>query len=824
VNNAGDLLLYGRTTSPDFPVSVGAFQNKSQGGWDIIVSELNSAGNNLLASTYIGGGGNDGANIVTDDWVPQSLYVNYGDNARGEIIVDNSDNVYVASCTQSTDFPTTAGAYQTTPQGGQDGCVFKLNPTLSILLWSTYLGGSSDDAAYSLKLDNNDNVYVCGGTSSSNFPTTAGAIQPVYGGDIDGSITKISSNGSKILHSTYVGTAGYDQTYFLDVDSNFNVYIMGQSLGNFPITAGTYSNPNSGQFIEGLDSTLSTKIFSTQFGSGTDALDISPTAFMIDTCQNIYIAGWGGTVNFQGSTNGLAITSDAFQSTTNGSDFYFIILRKNATQLLYATYFGDPHDEQHVDGGTSRFDKYGYMYEAICGGCGAHSGLPTTPGCWSPTNDSYNCNEAAVKFKFNLDGPLAAFTPTPYKGCVPLSVNFLNQSTQALAYEWNFGDGDTTSQENPTHTFTDTGTFKVMLIALNSTACRIADTVYATITVSNNILHASFSKAEINYCDSIKVSFTSGGNAGATYSWNFGDGSTSSLEDPSHTFTIPGIDTVTLIVYDTAFCNPYDTIKDTVNFTDVVTARIQDTLYKGCPPFTIDFNDVGFGGTTFLWNFGDGTTSNLQNPTHSYTTSGTYKVTCNVFNAATCNQKDSAFATVIVYPAPPNVSFTANPTLVQYINNTAVQFTNTTTGATSYLWRFGDGDTSTTFSPSHTYEKEGEFNACLLASNSGPCPDSLCVSIIVQIIPIVDVPNAFSPNGDGINDVLYVEGQGMASIDFKIFNRWGQLVFESHDMNTGWDGTYSGQPQEMDVYAWTLNAVALNGTPIFKKGNVTLLR
>jgi gliding motility-associated-like protein len=825
VNNAGNLLIYGRSNSTDYPVTSPTYQSTNNGGWDIIISELNSTGTSLLASTYVGGSSDDGANMSADYWAHDYLMANYGDNARGEIIVDNSDNVYVASCTQSTDFPTTPGAYQTASQGGgQDGCVFKLNSTLNIMLWSTYLGGSNYDAAYSLKLDKNDNVFVCGGTASSNFPSTNGALQPTFGGDIDGFITKLASDGSKILHSTFIGTPDYDQTYFLDIDSTFNVYVMGQSLGNFPVTTGVYADSNSAQFIEELDSTLSTRLFSTVFGTGEKEINISPTAFMIDTCQNIYVAGWGGEVNFQGNTIGLPITPDAFQSTTNGSDFYFIVFQKNAASLLYATYFGDPNDEQHVDGGTSRFDKNGYMYEAICGGCGGHSGLPTTPSCWSPTNNSSNCNEAAIKFKFDLDGPTAAFTPTPYKGCVPLNVNFINNSTQALAYEWNFGNGDTSSQTNPSYTFADTGTFKVQLIALNSAACKIADTAYAFIKVSNHVLHASFSKTEINFCDSIGVSFISTSNGGTAFSWNFGDGSSSSLENPSHTYTIPGIDTVTLVVFDTSFCNPYDTIKDTINFTDIVTAQIQDTSYKGCSPFTINFNDLGFGGKTFLWNFGDGSSSTLKNPSHTYTVVGTYHVSLYAFDPTTCDKKDSAFATVIVFPAAPVTAFTASPTLVQYLNNTTVQFTNTTTGATSYLWTFGDGDTSTTFNTSHLYEKDGVYKACLTASNFGPCPDSLCTSITVQIVPIIDVPNAFSPNGDGINDVLYVKGQGMASIDFKIFNRWGQLIFESRDMNIGWDGTYDSKPQEMEVYVWTLDGITLDGTPVSKKGNVTLLR
>ena len=256
----------------------------------------------------------------------------------------------------------------------------------------------------------------------------------------------------------------------------------------------------------------------------------------------------------------------------------------------------------------------------------------------------------------------------------------------------------------------------------------------------------------------------------------------------------------------------------------MVTAQLQDTLYQGCPPLTIDFKDNGFGGKTFLWNFGDGTTSTSQNPTHVYTQSGTYTVTLYVYDPSTCNKVDSGFAKVIVYPQPPVAAFTANPTTVLYINNTIVQFTNASTNAISYLWRFGDGDTSTAINTTHVYAQNGTYNACLIAHNTGPCPDSVCTIITVNIVPIIDVPNAFSPNGDGRNDILFLKGQGIATLDFKIFNRWGQLVFETHDITVGWDGTYNGKLQEMEVYDWELSATTLDGTPIFKKGNVTLLR
>src|SRR5205814_539981 len=131
------------------------------------------------------------------------------------------------------------------------------------------------------------------------------------------------------------------------------------------------------------------------------------TAFLVDTCENIYAAGWGRCINFgstyPGSDNfNMPLTPDAFQSSTDGCDFYFIILNANATSLLYGTYFGGAVSEEHVDGGTSRFNSSGMVYESVCAGCGGHSDFPTQPGVVSQTNNSTNCNNAVIKFDLLL--------------------------------------------------------------------------------------------------------------------------------------------------------------------------------------------------------------------------------------------------------------------------------------------------------------------------------------------------------------------------------------------------------------------------------------
>ncbi|HET6991608.1 MAG TPA: SBBP repeat-containing protein, partial [Bacteroidia bacterium] len=398
VDNNNNLFVIGRTYSSNYPVTPGAYDVSFNGGADIVVTKFNPAGTALLGSTFIGGTGDDGVNITADFYTWNSLKYNYGDDGRSDINTDAAGNCYVASNTQSVNFPTTPGAFQTSFGGGlQDAVVFKFNSTLTSLAFSTFLGGNANDAGYSIALNSSNEVYVSGGTSSLNFPTTPGVLHTAYmGGSADGYVAHFDPSGSALLQSTFIGTGSYDQAYFVQLDQSFNVYLYGQTSGPYPVTPGVYSNPNSGQFIHKLDPTLSSTVYSTVFGSGTMSPNISPAAFLVDTCENVYTSGWGGQCipyGSTGTTNGMPVTSGAFQTTTDGCDFYFFVLKKNALSLWYATYFGGPSGtDEHVDGGTSRFDKNGVIYQSVCAGCGGTSNFPTTAGAWSQTNNSFNCN------------------------------------------------------------------------------------------------------------------------------------------------------------------------------------------------------------------------------------------------------------------------------------------------------------------------------------------------------------------------------------------------------------------------------------------------
>lgn len=846
VDKNNNLIIAGRTYSSNYPVSTTAYDGTHNGGADIVITVFNPTGTGIVGSTYIGGSGDDCVNFDADEFVGGNLKHNYGDDARSEVIVDDAGNIYLAASTFSTNFPV-KNPIQSTLGGGQDAIVLKMNNSVSTMFFSTYLGGTNDDGGYVLALNKAESsIFVGGGTMSTNFPTTFTSYKPSYlGGSADGFLVKISNGPIYNLQvGTFIGAMGYDQVYGVDIDNNDDVYLMGQTLGGgFPVTPGIFSIPNSSQFVMKIDNGLTTPIYSTVFGTGSSSVtDLSPVAFLVDTCENVYISGWGGLLGGSsfpnvGTTTGLPITPGAFQTTTDGSDFYFFVLSKNATTQLFGSFFGrsgsNPLLGEHVDGGTSRFDRNGIIYQAICAGCGgsgaAATAYPTTPGSLSPTNASSNCNLGALKISFELGAVVAKATADPNDtGCAPFTVNFKNTSKNAKTFTWDFADGTPTSTtKEPSHTFTSPGLYKVRMVAYNPDACIEYDTSYVTIFVDDNVMNADFTWVVTDSCEPpYKVQLTNtsvyGKSGTASFTWNFGDGSAgySGTNPPEHHYSTKGSYVITLIMYDPLACNNPDTVKKTI--------KIENTFVKAQANFpdiicsragAISFNSNSENASSVLWLFGDGKTSSEIAPTHLFDT-GTYWITLIATNLNACNKSDTFKKKIVVMPGAV-ADFDFEPKIP--IENDSTHFTNFSKNANNYLWIFGDESISYDVSPTHLYKKTGDYNTCLVAYGFGDCNDTLCKTVSAKVVPRIDVPTAFTPNKDGVNDILYVRGAAIQFFDFSIFNRWGELVFHSNSIEQGWDGTYKGKLQPMESYAYVLKATFITGETEIKKGNITLL-
>jgi gliding motility-associated-like protein len=853
----GNLVVMGRTSSSDYPGTV-----IGGGSDDIAVTKLNANGSNVIGSLRIGGSASDGVNIrdqLRGGSGPTSLVRFYGDDSRSEVILDGSANIYVAAQTQSNNFPVQGTVFQTGSGGAQDGVVMKINPTCTGIIWASYLGGSSDDGAFVISLNplNND-IYVGGGTSSGNVPgNKSGSYQGSFqGGASDGYIAQISNDGSTLIRSSYMGTSAFDAVYGVKFDRLGFPYIMGISEGGWPVQNAAYSNPNSKQFVAKVRPDLSGFAYSTVFGSGAARPNISPVAFLVDRCENVYISGWGGWLEpgndpyLMTGTIGMPTTPDALKTATDNRDMYFIVLKRNAASLLYGSFFGqDGGEGEHVDGGTSRFDEQGVIYQAICANCFGGSNWPITrpfpvsPGVWGPNNPTgaNGCNLAAVKIAFNFagvgSGPKSYFNNVPdTSGCVPFTLQFRDTILNAKSYRWDFGDGSAevvTTTFNISHTYNAVGNYRVRLIAIDSTTCNIADTAYLNIRVRDDKADIALRATKQMPCQSLSYMFDnlSTGPASkpvstAKFIWDFGDGTripVTGTASIGHAYASAGTYNVRLILTDTNYCNAPDSVPLSLRVSPLVDARFE-TPASGCAPYTAVFNNTSLAGQTYRWDFGDGTGSTEEYPTHLYPNIGTYTVKLVVIDSSTCNIIDSVEHTIVVSPLP-TADFSAAPQ--PPVQNKPVIFTNLSTGGVKYEWQFGDGEIrhkNTMDTAMHVYNATGTYDVCLITTNQYGCTDTICKPVQADILPLLDVPNAFTPGRFGKNSIVRVEGFGIGKMTWRIYNRWGQKVFESVNRYQGWDGNFNGKPQPMDVYAYTLDVEFTDGKTLRKTGDITLIR
>jgi len=854
----GNLVVMGRTYSSRYPGAVFG----TGGGADIAVTKLNATGTGIIGSLRIGGTGSDGVNISD---LQEGGAINltstlrfYGDDSRSEITLDGAGNIYVAAQTRSGDFKTTGGVFQPAAGGNQDGVVLKINPNCNGVVWSSFLGGSGDDGAFVIALNPTTNdIYVGGATTSGDLRgINAGVYQGSNKGATDGFVTQISNDGTTQIRTTYMGTGAFDAVYGIKFDKFSIPYVMGITEGTWPIINAAYNGGNSRQFVAKLRADLSGFIYSTTFGNGAQRPNISPVAFLVDRCENVYISGWGGWISTNGrdpfnmsGTAGLPITPDAIKSITDNHDFYFIVIKKDAASLLYGSFFGQSGGEgEHVDGGTSRYDAQGVIYQAICANCfGSSVGnisvpYPTTPGVWGPVNGTgtSNCNLAAAKIAFNFagvaSGPKSYYNGAPDTlGCAPFTVQLRDTILNAKSYVWSFFDGtpdETTDKAEVTHTFAAVGDYRVRLIAIDSTTCNIRDTAFVTIHVRSDKADLAFTAIKQPPCQSLLYEFTNTSNLPPTkpfkassFTWDFGDGTrvTPGPKIIQHSYAAAGTYKAKLILEDTSYCNSPDSITIELRVSPLVDARFE-TPPIGCAPYTAYFNNTSLAGQQFFWNFGDGTTSTEVNPVHLYNNIGTYHISLVAIDSSTCNIIDSTAMDINVYPLP-TANFTVAPIPPQ--TNKPTVFTNLSSGGVRYKWIFGDGDSTiktTMDTVGHQYNETGTFNACLVVFNEYGCTDTLCKPVEAIIDPLLDVPNAFTPGRFGRNSTISITGFGITKMTWRIYNRWGQLVFETNNRKIGWDGNFKSQPQPMDVYAYTLEVEFYDGKKLRKTGDITLIR
>ncbi len=321
--------------------------------------------------------------------------------------------------------------------------------------------------------------------------------------------------------------------------------------------------------------------------------------------------------------------------------------------------------------------------------------------------------------------PTAAFT-TPAPQCIfNNSFSFANNSIGAATYLWIFGDGTTSTAQNPTHSYTTANAFTVKLIVTNSNGCK--DSLSRIINVYPKPIPA-FTTATPQCLSTNNFTFTNTSTGGSTYVWHFGDGTTSTLINPTHTYSVASGYTVKLVVTSANGCK--DSIIRAINVYANPVATFTPPASQCSSNNNFSFVNNSVGPATYLWSFGDGTTSTAQNPTHSYTIANAFTVKLVVTNSNGC--KDSMTSIVNVYAKPIPAFTTPSP---QCFSNNNFTFNNNSVGANTYLWNFGDGNTSTDLAPTHTYATAGNYTTKLMVTNNYGCADSTSDVTNVLAVP-----------------------------------------------------------------------------------------
>ncbi len=908
VNRKGDLVIMGTTKSDDFPLGEGIpFDKTHNGNADIFVVILSNKGDQLLNGTFIGGVGHDGLNGDRPSGNISPLLYNYADDFRGEVVLDSMDNIYVASTTNSLNFPT-VNAFDPSYNGKQDGCIFKLNPDCSQLLLSSFLGGTDDDAAYGLDFGINNDLYVTGGTISGSFGyLVGGAAQNFMGGRADGFLIRMDKDKGDIMASTMLGTNAYDQSYFVKTDRYGKPFVYGQTTGVVGVSANVYSNPGAKQFIAKFNKELTVIEMQTVFGAiNKSQPDISPTAFLVDECERIFICGWGG-FNFDGfsgsGTLRMPITSNAIQKITDGQDFYVAVFSKNLRELLFATYFGgignvNTSSAEHVDGGTSRFDKKGIIYQAVCGGCWGQSLLPTTPGVWSRKNNSSGCNNALFKIDFeNLnrkpvskdsfyaisatdtldfdvvvsdpdfdDSLIVRLTGTPFNnpkfpkplptilsftkdpnankltarihweaGCqhagmdtVKLYVNVYDQgcptqdSTKAVIKIVVRDIPLTLTPESFCLNFKDDGSLKLNWKAFEKNKYFMHVILYrknpngtekALDTIKTNNAGVYLDKVPLDPKSNNYTYFMVGVNI---CNKRYDQGVTiSTLKE----FNAP---------IDSTYLN-YATVIDNSKV-KISWFQSKEEDFGSYDIFKTDnINNVSMGYRKVYSTSNLSDTEYIDNNVVVASKSYCYKIGVNDKCGHVSKPSNEACNIVLrgeVGPLYFDLSWDPYRYWIGGVNHYEM-VRKVDTGSLRYINSTGinrtyhDDDLDLWWGAYFYQVKAVEGK-----NGSDMGYNAVSESNTIRLIqpPMVFVPNAFSPNDDAFNDVWGVSHAFVKVFDMKVFNRWGQKVWENDFKGTQWDGKVNGAIAGNDVYIWIVTYKGWDNKFYTQKGTVTVMQ
>jgi gliding motility-associated-like protein len=421
--------------------------------------------------------------------------------------------------------------------------------------------------------------------------------------------------------------------------------------------------------------------------------------------------------------------------------------------------------------------------------------------------------------------PTVQFNASKLSGCIPLYPDFNDFSTtiEGSTYQWSFGDNTFSYEKEPNKAYRTDGVYSVKLIVSAPGGC--SDSLLIPNYISPlSLVVAKFSESKhcsnsvVNFFDS---SYVSSGNV-KSWLWDFGNGVTSSQQNASTVFANAGKYNVSLKIVSNQNCE--NTLVKEIKVDEFPKVSFDVDKREGCFPDVMIFtNSSTFStGTEFVWDFGDGFSSKIVSPSHKYMDIDTFSVKCTAITPEGCMDsliKDK-FISIQIMPSAKFNIVNKNVFIPKY----RLQFENQSLLASAFEWKFGDSTISALKNTTHMFQDSGTFNICLVAKNSDACKSSYCEKVKIVYPGTIAIPNAFSPNNDGQNDDFKVLGGPLKSIDIKIFNSWGSVVFTSETLDQSWDGTKNGESLPIGEYSYVIQCELLDGTKLNRTGVVNLTR
>ncbi len=419
--------------------------------------------------------------------------------------------------------------------------------------------------------------------------------------------------------------------------------------------------------------------------------------------------------------------------------------------------------------------------------------------------------------------------------CGENTVVFKNESFDVNSitdYRWTFYQQDEVLQEVFTRdaeiTFPGIGEYTGTMILNEGLEC--SDTANLIVNIYPSI-EADF-EFEYDTCVAGPVAFTDLSTTGADmltgWTWDFDGGGTSGIQNPNHFFEMPGSQNVILVAEDNNECK--DTIEKVIDwFPAPPLIIVEPSSFIGCSPAEIFFNNLSSpidDTYDILWDFGDENTSNEISPTHIYEEEGVYSISLEITSPIGCTTEKQFPNWIRVQPGPvANFSFTPEePNILQR----EVRFTDLSSNAISWQWNFSDLGNSFEQNPTYTFPDTGIYNIMLTVFHPSGCPDTISSQIDIRPVVRFFMPNAFTPNQDASNDLFLGNGfyDGLAEFEMRIWNRWGELIFETRDPRQGWNGQKDnvGEPSPQGVYVYQVRFINPRGESEELNGSVTLIR